>query len=361
MAGYKEIADVIMENIASGVLPPGTPVPSLHTICKEFKVSYMTAVHAHEELARRGLIIRNPAFRKTLVGATLPESKRIPLTLKKIVLIHSVFPAKKANPQYSNILPVVTEELERKCREHGLEFECMYDRLVSWAEAGKTMKGLQQDTGYIFAGNITWSNEGRLHFSSLVAMSEVPAKVFIDHIVPKCHCVINDYNSCVDLLVKQLKKQGVREILYLRKCFVLSNYYSRERYEACAIACQKEKILMNTLEGTNFTPVLDFVKKNTSSKAIICPQDTVADNCRIFLEKNGIKEKALPVIAGMDGVSFAVKQWRKLTVKFDVRSMAEKAFVLAINSSPSDVIHNIEKLPGKLVLPEEWEEERRKY
>ena len=40
MAGYKEIADVIMENIASGVLPPGTPVPSLHTICKEFKVSY---------------------------------------------------------------------------------------------------------------------------------------------------------------------------------------------------------------------------------------------------------------------------------------------------------------------------------
>ena len=81
----------------------------------------------------------------------------------------------------------------------------------------------------------------------------------------------------------------------------------------------------------------------------------------MFLEEKGVKEKDLPVITGMDCVSFAKKLYPKFSVKFDMKIMAEKAFSLAVNSSASDVIHNIEEIPGRLIFPEEWEKERRKY
>ena len=81
----------------------------------------------------------------------------------------------------------------------------------------------------------------------------------------------------------------------------------------------------------------------------------------MFLEEHGLEEETLPVITGMDCVSFAERMWPKLSVKFDMTAKAEKAFELAVNSSPSDVIRSIAEIPGKLVLPEEWEKERRKY
>lgn len=362
MAGYKEIADALTEEIATGVLPQGAPVPSLHTICREYKVSYMTAVHVHEELARRGLIIRNPAFRKTLVGGAIPEKKTLTLDLKKIVLIHNIYPVKKQDQAYSSDLPCLEKVLKEKCSEKELAFESIYNKVMSWTDAGKFIKELSSDTAYILAGSSSGlSKEGRLRISSLIAMSNVPAKVFLDHIVPSCHCVVYDYASCVESLVKELKKLHVREIMYLRKSFALGNYYSHIRYISCKKACEKENIVIKELTGSDYSLLLDFVKENGRKKAIVCPQDTVADNCRMFLEEKGVKEKDLPVITGMDCVSFAKKLYPKFSVKFDMKIMAEKAFSLAVNSSASDVIHNIEEIPGRLIFPEEWEKERRKY
>ena len=107
--------------------------------------------------------------------------------------------------------------------------------------------------------------------------------------------------------------------------------------------------------------MLEFIKDDAEHKCIVSPQDTVADRCRFFLEEHGIKEKDLPVITGMDCMSFAEKMYPKYSMKFDMKSMAEKAFELAVTSSRSEVIHNIEEIPGKLVKPEDWEKERRKY
>ena len=361
MAGYKEIADALTEDIATGVLPQGAPVPSLHTICREYKVSYMTAVHVHEELARRGLIIRNPAFRKTLVGGAIPEKKNLTLDLKKIVLIHNIYPVKKQDQAYSSDLPLITEVLENKCRERNIAFESTYNRFVSWTEAGKMMKEFSPETAYIFAGTSGMSREAKLRLSSLVLMAEIPVKVILDHIVPNCHCVVNDYAATVEELIMELKKQNIREILYLRKCFALGNYNSHVKWSACKKICERENIVMKELEGADFAPVLDFIKDDAEHKCIVSPQDTVADRCRFFLEEHGIKEKDLPVITGMDCMSFAEKMYPKYSMKFDMKSMAEKAFELAVTSSRSEVIHNIEEISGKLVKPEDWENERRKY
>lgn len=362
MAGYKEIADVITEEIATGVLAPGAPVPSLHTICKEFKVSYMTSVHVHEELARRNLIIRNPAFRKTLVGPAMPEKKTVNNPIKNIVLLHTVYPVKKQNPEYSSELPIVERVIKEKCEEYSLGFSSLYNRYISWAEAGKLSKTLSPETGYIFAGISGINKENRLRLSTLFSLTDTPVKVYMDHIVPGCHCVINDYAGSVENLVRHLKKTGINEIIYLRKSFVLGNYYAFIRWNACKKSCERENIAMTTLEGTDHALLLPFMKEgNVRKKAIVCPQDTVADNCRIYLEKQGIKGEKLPVICGMDCVSFAKKEYPKFSIKFDIAQMAEKAFFLAVNSSPSDVICSIEEIPGKLVLPEDWEKERRKY
>ena len=361
MAGYKEIADEITREIATGILAPGTSVPSLHTICREFKVSYMTAVHAHEELARRGLVIRNSSFRRTLVGPALPESSGASFSLKKIVLVHDIYPVKKHNRRYSSEVPAIVRVLEKRCRERGLAFESAYNRPVPWREAAKFMKSLSPDTGYVIGGWRSSESGDPLHLSSLLAASNVPVKVFLDHVVPNAHCVVNGYGSCAEGLVRELKRRGVRSVLYLRKSYALSNFYSRARWDACRRACEKEGISMASLDGTDLSPLLDFLRENRKEKGIMCPQDTVADRCRMFLEEHGLEEETLPVITGMDCVSFAERMWPKLSVKFDMTAKAEKAFELAVNSSPSDVIRSIAEIPGKLVLPEVWEKERRKY
>src|SRR6476659_10673322 len=57
---YRQVADQLAAEIASGELPPGHRVPSERVIAERHGLSRMTARQAVELLVRRGLVYRRP-------------------------------------------------------------------------------------------------------------------------------------------------------------------------------------------------------------------------------------------------------------------------------------------------------------
>lgn len=56
---YRKIADEILSEINTGRLASGMPVPSIRELHRVHEVSHITAIHALEFLARKGVIIRH--------------------------------------------------------------------------------------------------------------------------------------------------------------------------------------------------------------------------------------------------------------------------------------------------------------
>ncbi len=53
---YEQIKNQIKEEIISGVLSEGEPIPSIRTLAKDLKISVITTKRAYEELEKEGLI-----------------------------------------------------------------------------------------------------------------------------------------------------------------------------------------------------------------------------------------------------------------------------------------------------------------
>lgn len=54
---YQQIMDQIVQRIAIGDCPPGTPLPSIRKLATEIEVSIITVKRAYLELEREGVII----------------------------------------------------------------------------------------------------------------------------------------------------------------------------------------------------------------------------------------------------------------------------------------------------------------
>ena len=55
-SGYRDVVDYLEAQIVSGVLAPGTRIPSLRRLCGKFNISMGTAVRGVEVLAARGKV-----------------------------------------------------------------------------------------------------------------------------------------------------------------------------------------------------------------------------------------------------------------------------------------------------------------
>lgn len=53
---YAQVAGILRQQIASGELAPGRPVPSIRTLCERYGIARMTAAKAIHVLAGEGLV-----------------------------------------------------------------------------------------------------------------------------------------------------------------------------------------------------------------------------------------------------------------------------------------------------------------
>lgn len=57
---YDQICTQLREQILSGSLPAGTPLPSIRALARDLRVSVITTKRAYEELERAGLVTTVP-------------------------------------------------------------------------------------------------------------------------------------------------------------------------------------------------------------------------------------------------------------------------------------------------------------
>ena len=76
---YREVADALEQQIASGEPPPGGRVPSERAIAERFGLSRMTARQAVELLVRRGVVYRRPG------SGTYVAAPRVEHTLQRLL------------------------------------------------------------------------------------------------------------------------------------------------------------------------------------------------------------------------------------------------------------------------------------
>jgi GntR family transcriptional regulator len=53
---YVQVAAILRQQIASGELAPGRPVPSIRTLCERYGIARMTAAKSLRMLADEGLV-----------------------------------------------------------------------------------------------------------------------------------------------------------------------------------------------------------------------------------------------------------------------------------------------------------------
>lgn len=349
MPGYKEIADVIAGKIARGEMADGSPILSLHTLCREFNVSYMTAVRTHAELHRRNLVVRIHGLHTAVIGPMLkPEKPRGP-KLEKIVLVHRVYIhpdfQKDAFSSYFNSVV----QLKHFAQVHQLEFEEQFDRELTLSEVGKLMRSVSPETAYIIS--FPPLRTGKLSLSSMLLLSPKAHVAVCDSIVPQAYCIVNNFESGMEALTAHIHSIGVRSVLYLQGCFALGNYNAAARYYGCLEACARRNISFTEIQDGFFPEVLKKLRSKEAPDAVMCPQDTVADHLRQYLLDHGVREEQWPVITGCDGVSFAPRKWKGLSIAFESAKQAKAAAKLLLERPVDPAIFDVVKVPGKLIIP----------
>lgn len=78
---YEQIVDQIKQQILTGALLQGTPLPSIRSLAKELHVSIITTKRAYEELEALGLI-------DSMVGKGTFVSAKPTTQLKEAALVH---------------------------------------------------------------------------------------------------------------------------------------------------------------------------------------------------------------------------------------------------------------------------------
>jgi molybdate-binding protein/DNA-binding transcriptional regulator YhcF (GntR family) len=75
---YQQIVQSIRDDILSGVIKPGSPLPTIRKMTKQWNCTTGTVLRAYQELARQGLVVSRVG-KGTQVVEKLPEQKQTPL------------------------------------------------------------------------------------------------------------------------------------------------------------------------------------------------------------------------------------------------------------------------------------------
>lgn len=105
---YDQITEQIKQQVISGGLSPGTPLPSMRLLAKELKISVITTKRAYAELERDGFIdtvVGKGSFVKEANTELIKEEQ---LRLTEHSLSEAIIHAKKGSVSLGELIDILT-------------------------------------------------------------------------------------------------------------------------------------------------------------------------------------------------------------------------------------------------------------
>ncbi len=342
MPGYKEIADIIENEIAAGKIALGEHIPSRREICEIFHVSNVTAFRVHKELQSRNLVLSIPGAGNKVFGPFIPPGGRQKICpLKKVVAVGS-----SRNFQAAPLFQM-SGFWKEWADAQNLELEFVYGEVVPVRSFGNFFRNPDPSVGYILSYQAM--SEKLPCLSHLLAFSPMIHTVLIEAVVPYSYCVLYDYYQGMELLVQSVYERGGRNVLYPDHFYSLSNENAAEKRYGCELACRRRGMNFHVIDSGDYNDIAAAVRSSGKFDAVMCPQDAVAVRVKQALTEAGIAEKDLPLITGCDCDSLLPGAEEFVSVRYDMRQMAETAWDLLLHKPLQPVIYDIVKIPGKLV------------
>ncbi len=342
--GYKEIADELELEIASGKLPLGSTVPSKRELCEQFGVSNVTAGRVHNELWARNLVLKIRGSGVEVLGPFIPpRQKMIYPKIRKLTFLHNV----KSGPlRGSQVL--ISDSLRRHAEERKVEYNEEYGEQVPFSGVRTALKTLDPSHAYVISVQNPQPN--KLPVSYLCLMHPDIHSVLVDGIFPQSYCVVCDHFDGMEKLVDYVYSRGARKVLYLDRFYLLGNSNVSERFYGCRMACERRGMGFRVIDTACYEDVLEILRSKDVPDAVICPQDSVAVRLLRMLDSAGMKKR--PLITGFDGFSVIGDDPRIATIRLDRKTMARIMAEIIFTKPLNPVIYDVVRVPGQFVPPQ---------
>ncbi len=342
--GYKEIADLLEQKIASGKLPLGSTVPSKRELCEQFGISNMTAARVHNELWARNLVLKIRGSGVEVLGPFIPPMQKVVYPkIKKLTFMHNV---KSGSLRGSQVL--ISDILRRHAEERKVEYNEEYGELVSYSGVRTAMKALDPSRAYVIS--VQTPQQNKLPVSYLELMHPDIHKVLVDGIFPQSYCVVSDHFAGMEKLVDYVYSRGARKILYLNRFYSLGNNNESERFYGCKMACERKGVEFRVVDTARYEDVLEVLRSKEAPGAVMCSQDSVAVRLLRMLDSAGMRK--LPTVTGFDGFSVIGDDPRIATIRLDRKTMARITADIIFTKPLNPVIYDVVRVPGEFVPPQ---------
>lgn len=341
--GYKEIADELELEIASGKLPLGSNVPSKRELCEQFGISNVTAARVHNELWARNLVLKIQGSGVEVLGPFIPpRPKMVYPKIGKLTFLHNI---KSGSLRGSQVL--ISDILRRHAEERKVEYNEEYGEMVPYSGIRAALKTLESSHAYVIS--VQTPQSGKLPVSYLGLMRPDIHKVLMDGIFPQSYCVIPDHFGGMEKLVDYVYSRGARKVLYLDRFYSLGSSNASERFYGCRMACERRGMGFRVIDTAGYEDVLEFLRSTDAPDAVMCPQDAVAVRLLRLLDAAGMRK--FPLVTGFDGFSVIGKDPRVATIRLDRETMARIAAEIIFTKPLNPAVYDIVRVPGHFVSP----------
>jgi DNA-binding LacI/PurR family transcriptional regulator len=112
---YRQITDLIRNQIHEGDFQPGTPIDSERVLAKRFNVARMTVVRAVRDLITDGILFRQPGRRGTFVRMNMPRAKVLSTGTKQKTTVGLCFldVYRSSHPFFSKLIQAAGDLCEK--------------------------------------------------------------------------------------------------------------------------------------------------------------------------------------------------------------------------------------------------------
>jgi len=345
---YLEVAERIAGDIRDGLFQPGERLHSRKELCERFSISGPTAVRVQGELVKMGLIRKvrgSGVFVNYLKEFPDFSSKQNTANLKKVVLF-----MKPSGGGWGAWPEAIQAGIQLRATQLRLDLRIEIIPAGSMGADVFMAYPAKADEGYIAI-----STGAEIHFAAGALLFSPSVKsVLIDYITPGSSCVLTDNFDGVGKLVAHAVSRGRRNFIFASN-FTGTGFTATGALNASEreLAFRQEARLRGlrsaVIDSGRFEDIVDAVKGESASTAVLFPQDDAALRCRRILQTAGIAP--MPLVMGFDDFAPSEKGLERMTtIRVDRAAMGATAVDTLLACGGAGRSEKIIRVPGELIV-----------